>query len=455
MKKYLLPGFVVLILIYTTVIISKQDQLGESIDNPQYQEYIAEYRKTVDEKVQRIIDDNDKLKEYDLTYKANSSAGGTVGNFEGPQVQLKAVKFHNEVIDKEDERLKHIDGVSAHFDPDHPCFGLPDVKISVQDVRLYNQEKSTIAEFLNFGSKNEPRPYKVYRKRIKTDSLGLTSRYFVMQLWLTEFQVNIDINPDNECFVNITDEEKENTTYPGFWYGSTLPTVKLKDLKKEYKDNRYGNLSFILEVIPDNSPIYFQSENSATTKADFAIAAIYCNEAKIGNEPDIQRISTNIHSGQPVFLNNKLDYDEMNRNNYGFSDNVENNADMLLNSQSMKDSFIWNKPYYLKLYFNNLGTWRSGLFNQNQYHDQVNYKFLMPVFVVGSWDIIAPQEILPTWDPPEPYIKKFSLRNLLPFGEMGFFGKIISVIMIIGIGFIGITLIFPVLIPTLIKILKP
>ena len=455
MKKYLLPSFVVLLLVYTTVLIYKQNKLSKTIDNPQYQEYIADYRKTVNEKVQQKIDDNDKLKEYDLTYKANSSAGGTVGNFEGPQVHLKAIKFHNEVIDKEDERLKHIDGVSAHFDPDHPCFGLPDVKISVQDVRLYNQEKSTIAEFLNFSSKNEPRPYKVYRKRIKTDSLGLTSRYFVMQLWLTEFQVNIDINPDNECFVNITDEEKENTTYPGFWYGSTLPTVKLKDLKKEYKDNRYGNLSFILEVIPDNSPIYFQSENSATTKADFAIAAIYCNEAKIGNEPDIQRISTNIHSGQPVFLNNKLDYDEMNRNNYGFSDNVENNADMLLNFQSMKDSFIWNKPYYLKLYFNNLGTWRSGLFNQNQYHDQVNYKFLMPVFVVGSWDIIAPQEILPTWDPPEPYIKKFSLRNLLPFGEMGFFGKFISVIMIIGIAFIGITLIFPLLIPTLIKIFKP
>lgn len=276
-----------------------------------------------------------------------------------------------------------------------------------------------------------------------------------MQLWLTEFQVNIDINPDNECFVNITDEEKENTTYPGFWYGSTLPTVKLKDLKREYKDNRYGNLSFILEVIPDNSPIYFQSKNSTTTKADFAIAAIYCNEAKIGNEPDIQRISTNIHSGQPVFLNNKPDSDEMNKNFYGFSDNVETNAAKLLDSQLNNDGFIWNKPYYLKLYFNNLGTWRSGLFNQNEYHDQVNYKFLMPVFVVGSWDIIAPQEILPTWDPPEPYIRKFSLKSLLPFGEMGIFGKLISVIIIIGIVLIGITIIFPMLIPALIKIIKP
>lgn len=160
MKKYLLPSFVVLILVYASLIIYKQDNLAESISNPEYQEYIAEYRKTVDEKVQQIIDENDKLNEYDLTYKTNSTAG-TVGNFEGPQVQMKAIKFHNEFLDKEDERLKHIDGVSAHFDPDHPCYGLPDVKISLQDVRLYNQENSAIAKFLNFGSKNEPRPYKV------------------------------------------------------------------------------------------------------------------------------------------------------------------------------------------------------------------------------------------------------------------------------------------------------
>ena len=160
MKKYLLPSFVVLILVYTTVLIYKQNKLYKTIDNPEYQAYIAEYRKTVDEKVQQIIDDNDKLNEYDLTYKTNSSAG-TVGNFEGPQVHLKAIKFHNEILDKEDERLKHIDAVSAHFDPDHPCFGLPDVKISLQDVRLYNQEKSSVAKFLNLGSKNEPRPYKV------------------------------------------------------------------------------------------------------------------------------------------------------------------------------------------------------------------------------------------------------------------------------------------------------
>lgn len=453
MKSYLLPGFIIAIILYAGMLIYKQDRLRESIENPAYQAYIADYRKTVNEKIDAIIDDKEELREYDLNYRAKSS-NGTVTNFEGPQVQLKYIKFHNEVLNKEDERLKHFDGVSAHFDPDHPCYGLPDVKISIQAVRMYNPEESAVSRFLNFSSGSEPKPYKVYRKRIKTDSLGITSKYLVMQLWLTEFQVNIDISPDEDCIVNISDEEKENTSYPGFWYGSMLPEVKLKDLRKEHRDNRYGNLSFILEVIPDNSPIYYQSSNSTTTKADFAIAAIYCTEARIGNEPKVQRISTNVHSGQPVFLNNQLDYDKMNMNLSGFSENLESNAAKIFDIKSLDNDFIWNKPYYLKLYFNNLGTWRAGIFNQNEYHDQVNYKFIMPVFVVGSWDIIAPQEILPKWLPPEPYIRKITLKSFLPFGEMGFWGKAISLVILLGIAFMAITLLLPGVIPLFRKLIK-
>jgi hypothetical protein len=275
-----------------------------------------------------------------------------------------------------------------------------------------------------------------------------------MQLWLTEFQVNIDIKPDKECSVNISDEEKNTISYPGYWYGSALPTVKLKELRKEYKDNRYGNLSFILEVIPDNSPIYYQSGHNTTTKADFAIAAIYCSEAAIGNEPKVQRISTNIIPGQPVFLNNQFDDKMMNENINGFSEYVETNADKIMDLKMKNSDFIWNKPYYIKLHFNNLGTWRSGLFDQNQYHDQVNYKFLMPVFVVGSWDVIAPQEILPEWNPPKPFIKKISLKNLLPFGDLGFGGKLLSSVLLIGVIFIGVILLFPGIIPILKNLFK-
>ena len=264
-----------------------------------------------------------------------------------------------------------------------------------------------------------------------------------MQLWLTEFDVNVDIRPDRDIPVTISDLEKETTKYPGFWYGSNQNYLLLKDLDKEHRDFRYGDLSFILEVIPDNSPIYVKTATGQTSKPDFAIGAIYCKGAKIGNEPNVQRISTNIHAGQPVFLNHDFDFEKMNENTYNISPNLESAANQVLEHKTKNSDFIWNKPYYIKLFFNNLGTWCSGLFNQNQFHDQVSYSFLMPIFVVGSWDVIVPQEILPEWNPPEPYIKKFTLKSLLPFWGNGFFGKIGSVVLVLLVLFFLFTTFFP------------
>lgn len=416
--------FVVLVVFYVGSIFVSTNKLSENSESADYQNYIREYEKKIQENIETQLVEEDNAFTPKMQYQASNSTG-TIGNFEGPQVHLKGIKFHNEYLTQEDERLKHIDAISAHFDPDHTYYGLPDVKISVQDVRLYQPEKGVLSEFLSFGSDDEPKPFKIYKKKIIGNSDTAKVRFLEMQLWLTEFNVSIDIRPDRDIPISISDEEK-NMEYPGFWYGSSQASIKLKDLGKEHKDFRYGNLSFILEVIPDNSPIYVKTKDGFTTKADFAIASVYCKEAIIGNEPDVQRISTNIHSGQPVFLNNSFDFEEMNQNTQAFSENVEANAAKLLEIKSVDSDFIWNKPYYLKLFFNNLGSWRSGLFNQNQFHDQVNYSFLMPVFVVGSWDVIVPQEILPEWNPPKAYVRKITFKNFIPFWNAGILGRFAS-----------------------------
>lgn len=452
MNQKLIAGFVIILLVYLGFTIYNQDRLSEDIDNPEYQAYIEQYRKKVTQKVSETIRDNEEKSNYDLEYKSTGS-GGTTGNFEGPQVHLKGIKFHDEFLTKQNlgTRLKHMDGVSAHFDPDHSYYGLPDVKISLKDVRLYEMEKGPLSEFLGLQSDKTPKPYKIYKKRIVNDSLGLNNTFLVMQLWLTEFDVTIDIRPDRDIPIDISNDEKEKTRYPGYWYGSAEQSLKLKDIGREHKDFRYGDLSFILEVIPDNSPIYVKTNNGISSKADFAIGAIYCKSAQIGNEPDVQRISTNIHAGMPVFLNNDFEFDKMNTNANKFSTNLETNAEHILDIKTTDNNFIWNKPYYMKLFFNNIGTWRSGLFNQNQFHDQVSYSFLMPVFVVGSWDVIVPQEILPQWAPPKPFIRQISLRNFLPFWNMGIFGRIASGLVIIILITLGIFLVFPTLIPIALK----
>ena len=430
--------------IYIGFVLANRNNLNRQLNNPEYQKYISEYRDIVNSKVLETINTNESGDIYNLHYQSGAS-GGTTGNFEGPQVHLKGIKFHDEFLTGKDQgtRLKHLDGVSAHFDPDHTYYGLPDVKISIKDVRLYEMEKGPLAEFLSFGSDRSPKPYKIYNKRIVSDSLGLKNKFFVMQLWLTEFEVTIDIRPDRDIPVNISDEEMNEVKYPGYWYGSEEKWRKLKDLGKEHKDFRYGDLSFILEVIPDNSPIYIKTDGGSTTKPDFAIGAIYCNQAQFGNEPKVQRISSNIHSGMPVFLNNEFDFSRMNENMNNFSANLEANADKMMAIKTGNEDFIWNKPYYFKLFFNNLGTWRSGLFNQNEFHDQVNYSFLMPVFVVGSWDVIVPQEVLPEWDPPKPFIRKFTLKNLLPFWNLGILGKMGSIVLILIIVLLGLFRLFP------------
>ncbi|MHC1705373.1 MAG: hypothetical protein AB9846_15815 [Tenuifilaceae bacterium] len=451
MNKTLVVSFLLVLLVYIGFTVINQENLSNQTENPEYQKYIKEYRKSVNEKFVESFDNNEGNTNYKLEYK-KSNLPGTTGNFEGPQVHLKAIKFHKELLTSKDvgERLKHFDPVSAHFDPDHSYYGLPDVKIGVKDVRLYEIEKGPLAKYLSLGSESEPKPYKVYRKPIIDDSTGLVSKFLVMQLWLTEFEVNIDIRPDKDIPINISDSELNNTKYPGFWYGSSQSFLKLKELDKEYRDFRYSDLSFILEIIPDNSPIYVKTSNGSSSKADFAIGAIYCKNAQIGNEPNVQRISTNVHAGQPLFLNNEFDYEKMNTNLNNFSDNLETSANRMIEIKSNNNDFIWNKPYYVKLFFNNLGAWRSGIFNQNHFHDQVSYSFLMPIFVVGSWDVIIPQEILPNWDPPKPYIKKVTLKNLLPFWNSGILGKLGSIIIVVLLVFLGIFIIIPNL-PLLIK----
>ncbi len=442
MNRKLVFGFTVAVVIYIAAFIISFKSASQQ-QNPEFQTYINEYKNLVAGKVANSIIEGEE-NQPKIQYQA-SSTGGTTSNFEGPQVHLKAIKFFDEILTHENIglRLKHFDGVSAHFDPDHTYYGLPDVKISIQDVRLYEMEKGAAGQFLSLSSGSEPKPYKVYRKAIVDDSLGLKSRIFEMQLWLTEFDVNVDIRPDRDIPVTISDSEKETTKYPGYWYGSNQKFIYLKDLDKEHRDFRYGDLSFILEVIPDNSPIYVKTATGQTTKPDFAIGAIYCKGAKIGNEPNVQRISTNIHAGQPVFLNHNFDFGTMNENTYNISPNLESAAKQVLEHKTKNSNFIWNKPYYIKLFFNNLGTWRSGLFNQNQFHDQVSYSFLMPIFVVGSWDVIVPQEVLPEWNPPEPYIKKFTLKSLLPFWGNGFLGKIGSIVLVFLVLFFLISMFFP------------
>jgi hypothetical protein len=105
---------------------------------------------------------------------------------------------------------------------------------------------------------------------------------------------------------------------------------------------------------------------------------------------------------------------------------------------------IWNKPFYIKIFFNNIGSWKEGWFlNWRKFDDQVTFRFLMPVFVVGSWDVIVPGEIIPKWEPPKPYYDEFTLGSLFPSWGLGFLGKLFSGGALVVVLIVILALLFP------------
>ncbi len=446
-NKLLLVIVFILLVILGYGIIRDYNSDDSRKANPEYEEYMDNYTLQL-----RAISTDNLKKTNAVSRDIKYRGGGTTGNFEGPQVHIAFLKFFNDHFDQEDgEKMRFFDGNTLNFDPDHPFFGLPNVIAKVSPVRLFDPEKSGIRSLLRLGSGTEvQKPYRTYRKKIIPVDTGFVIREFEMQLWLTEFNVTVDILPDRKAPpVPITVEEKETTTFPGKWYGSSRRYVKLGELREEWKNNRYGDLSLILKIIPNNSPWYFKTDEGVNTTPAIGIGAVYCSQMIIVNEKDERRVSPNIQKGSVLYLHpeyqpasgiNQVDTLPENLESLA-SEIIEEQMDPVKNGSL--DGF-WNKPYFIRLFFNNIGSWREGFLGNRKFDDQVTFTFLMPVFVLGSWDIIPPNEIIPEWDPPAPYFKEFKLKNLLPQWGIGRFGRILSIAGMLVLIFILLRVFFPV-----------
>jgi len=347
------------------------------------------------------------------------------------------------------------DGNTLNFDPDHSHFGLPNVLVKASPVNLFSPEKNGLQSLFQLKRGQDPKPYKTYKKNIIPTDSNILIRELEMQLWLTEFKLTIDILPDRKPpVIALTEKEKESTKYPGYWYSSNKSYIKLGDLREEWKNNRYGNLSVILKITPDNAPWYFKNEQGVNVSPAIGIGAVYCSQLSIINETDERRVSPNIQKGSVVYLHPEYSPEKENLTESEIPGNIEDIADEILGSQANVEvenaQSFWDQPYYIRLFFNNIGSWREGFLGNRKFDDQVTFTFLMPVFVLGSWDIVPPSEIIPEWDPPEPYFKEFRIKNLLPKWGMGTFGRILSIFGLIVI--LGILL--PIIFPAFSSVLK-
>lgn len=408
-----------------------QDNRDLTQVNPAYQEYIDRYNALIRENLEKFETQEEKEGETGIMLRE----GVTLNNFEGPQIRLHALEFWGQEKGRGSQGVIEYGENYLLFDPDHPKLGMPDIEVNVSPLKLYSPgEEKLFRELGAFFSStrrgNHPAPYKVYTKRIIPHPGDTINRPMEvqMQLWLTEFKVTIGARPERKWRDRdkLTDAEKDNKIYPGFWYGLG-ERLAAGDLKKEDDNNRYGDLKIWLRLIPNNAPWYVNNAIGQNTKPEVGIGAVYCMGLAKEPEEAPNLIMSSVIKGKEMALYSRPAYAESAEGTDALKTvNFEPCAGSSVSRNVSNSCTFWNKEYYVKIFLKNFGSYREGLLGSRRYDDQITYHFLMPILVEGSWDVIPPSEIIPNWDPPEPYFRR-GISIIPRWGMKGVVGKLLSV----------------------------
>ena len=334
----------------------------------------------------------------------NSHLQMTSSQFEGPQVHIEKLvyrnkEFYRDSVNKNREEFKEfITPFTIHgfqFDPDNRTTGKPDIIVSVAPPVPFQENRSrilnNILEKID-GRKDNITPYKTYSKEVYSivDST-IQIEHIKMDLWLTKFEVNISIQS-----WGIKKEEND-------------------DGNREIANQRHPPFDLLLRIIPNVSPWYVNDGSSFDKKADMAIGAIYCNEI-IKDPKDSRNIGVvprNVGDALPLIK--QTYYNNLNNPQEIFNQKDDNNT-------------IWNKPLYAYISVPSIGSYRT---LSKKGDEMVNFSFIMPLLVRGSWDIQIPSSIVPEYQPTPPYKRKLT-NILLPKWGLGVFGQGLSLIIISG-----------------------
>ncbi len=195
----------------------------------------------------------------------------------------------------------------------------------------------------------------------------------------------------------------------------------------------------VLELIPNASPWYIKTANAETVKPKIAVAGVFCQHFTINESLEPAKLDFNTFAGKssPLFFypfekNDQMLDAELSSNTQAFYEKINE-----INRQN-----IWDRPYYIRLSSKNIGS-RNKLTAIKGRDDMITMEFLMPLFVVGDLEVTIPSELMAEWNPPDPWNKSFSLKNLLPEWGLSGFGKFFSGILIGGIVFLILIAVTP------------
>lgn len=327
----------------------------------------------------------------------------TSSQFEGPQVHLERLVYNGESLSRDsvakngDSRFAVFDIHNLQFDPDHPHTGKPDIKVEVTAPKPYQEQRNATLQGIFdkiSGGSDRTSPYKTYTKEVfSVRDSTIVMENIQMDLWLTEFDVTV--------------ETKSWTHRPD----------DPDDSRAEIANQRHHPFEIMLKILPNVSPWYVNTGSSFDKKADMAVGAIYCKG--ITKWPR-ETTSIGVTPGA-VGLNLPL----VKQDYYNGLENPE-----LLFESKVSDRTIWNKPLYARITFTDIGSYRRFLSEKGD--EKIQFSFLMPLLMRGSWDVQIPASIVPEYDPSPPYRRSFA-SIMLPKWGLGILGAGLSALIYLAV----------------------
>lgn len=353
----------------------------------------------------------------------SSESGCQVSAYQGVEVHFDSLIWRNKTFSSTKNRAvlkpfygrSHFNCNRLDFDPDLPDRGFPNIVGSLTEPTAFN-----LNEFLKtpLNSYQISKPLNLALSSAKPiDTQTWTTKVsggptkIRMETWLLEFDLSISTRPADMKNQDISIDENLHNPITG---------QKVKDMRDERDNYRYGALDIALKFIPKTSSWYI--ENDAQNDSGFnkgklhlgiaAVEVIYLNKSKNLLRKGTGEADVYLEKGGALALSNTLE-GLPERGNKGLRDkdsiltkpqSLERNIEELTTDTGSLNPNLFDIPKFAVITFPNFGTWHEegGLFSKKQvFADQIDAKLLIHVFVVGEWklkrnkyiDFVAPKPI--------------------------------------------------------------
>lgn len=374
---------------------------------------------------------------------------------QGVEVILRGMEWKGKMLDSIHPVLRRQFGGrytlnynQLELDPDFPSCGYPDLIVTIPDApSVYMDDKKSLSKFLRKKFKKEE-PIESFNLK------GQDGKRVRMDLWLAQFDIIFRVEPEKDH--NRNNEIEFEGRHP-----ITRESANSLRGNREFRNQRYSEMTLFLEFKPkDNWYVADESEEGffqPDKQPHIGIAAVECVQVQKVGEKGLHnrddQIGVSIENGQAIPLYNSLNEVVSNfADNYrnpNISPSVETVARPFYSLAEGSEDFVLNPNLFGKEKFSavqirNLGSWKepkSWLLGKTEFEaDLFKASFIIHLFVIGEWTVKGRSLVKTDLRPPTQVVKKGLFDYLLPDFKLGFFGKTISIVILLFVAFVFLSI---------------